>query len=267
MASGVFSILWKCISTIWLLFLHVAYVILLFAYDIILYAYKALCFIIWWLYIAICAIIPSKNTITTFIYFMTSVLGSVANKIPSILHVLRNIIYTSIYYIISCVQFTYVSILIPIFHLLQNIISVLWVFITEHIIYYLQYLIQTIKNILSSTCNAINPFISNVIQQINNNMTASQCLVTLLVGMIILMLFVWIKYEQQFTRMKMEMEEKRNLCGICVDHTVNSVITPCGHQFCCYSCSQHIMNTNRECPVCRQKIYKIYETFMAGFSG
>lgn len=45
-------------------------------------------------------------------------------------------------------------------------------------------------------------------------------------------------------------------CIVCCDNTINCVITPCGHQVCCLSCSKNLST----CPVCnnRGEFIKIY---------
>lgn len=42
-------------------------------------------------------------------------------------------------------------------------------------------------------------------------------------------------------------DENCNDCCICLDEEKNSVFIPCGHFYCCLSCSKHI----NKCPICR----------------
>lgn len=59
-------------------------------------------------------------------------------------------------------------------------------------------------------------------------------------------------------------DKRRDICGICVENMVNTVVLPCGHQYYCYQCSQR--ERLQRCPICRKPITEIVQTFMSGFS-
>lgn len=48
--------------------------------------------------------------------------------------------------------------------------------------------------------------------------------------------------------------ERTGLCVICQDEEANIAIVDCGHLAMCRGCSELIMGTSRECPLCRTRI-------------
>jgi flagellar biosynthesis GTPase FlhF len=48
--------------------------------------------------------------------------------------------------------------------------------------------------------------------------------------------------------------EREGLCVVCQDETANIAIVDCGHLALCMGCSDIIMKTTRECPLCRTRI-------------
>lgn len=46
-------------------------------------------------------------------------------------------------------------------------------------------------------------------------------------------------------------DENNNECCICFENEKNSVFIPCGHYYCCMSCSKQI----KKCPICRNSIF------------
>jgi hypothetical protein len=60
--------------------------------------------------------------------------------------------------------------------------------------------------------------------------------------------------------------ERTGLCVICQDEEANIAIVDCGHLAMCRGCSDLIMNSSRECPLCRtrivteQRLLRIYKT-------
>ncbi|KAF9787943.1 hypothetical protein BJ322DRAFT_1046120 [Thelephora terrestris] len=48
--------------------------------------------------------------------------------------------------------------------------------------------------------------------------------------------------------------ERNGLCVICQDEEANIAIVDCGHMAMCRGCSDHIMSSTRECPLCRTHI-------------
>lgn len=56
--------------------------------------------------------------------------------------------------------------------------------------------------------------------------------------------------------------EASNLCCICLDNDVNSVLIPCGHLSLCYGCCE-VQGRQEEnlCPICRSKVDYFVKTF------
>jgi len=60
--------------------------------------------------------------------------------------------------------------------------------------------------------------------------------------------------------------ERTGLCVICQDEEANIAIVDCGHLAMCRGCSDLVMNSSRECPLCRtrivteQRLLLIYKT-------
>jgi len=53
-----------------------------------------------------------------------------------------------------------------------------------------------------------------------------------------------------------------NLCCICAENEINTVIIPCGHMVYCSNCSKKLTITS--CPTCRGKDVKIMTTYKSG---
>ena len=52
-------------------------------------------------------------------------------------------------------------------------------------------------------------------------------------------------------------------CSICLDRTIDSAFIPCGHQAACVECARRLEGT---CPICREPIADVLQTFLAGAS-
>ena len=52
-------------------------------------------------------------------------------------------------------------------------------------------------------------------------------------------------------------------CSICLDRTIGSAFIPCGHQAACVECARRVEGT---CPICREPIADVLQTFLAGAS-
>lgn len=48
--------------------------------------------------------------------------------------------------------------------------------------------------------------------------------------------------------------ERSGLCVICQDEEANIAIVDCGHLAMCRACSELVMDSSRECPLCRTRI-------------
>lgn len=48
--------------------------------------------------------------------------------------------------------------------------------------------------------------------------------------------------------------EREGLCVVCQDEEANVAVVDCGHLCLCMSCSDTIMKSTRECPLCRTRI-------------
>lgn len=53
---------------------------------------------------------------------------------------------------------------------------------------------------------------------------------------------------------KKAFSERGGLCVICQDEESNIAIVDCGHLAMCRTCSDLVMSTTRECPLCRTRI-------------
>ena len=52
-------------------------------------------------------------------------------------------------------------------------------------------------------------------------------------------------------------------CSICLDRTIDSAFIPCGHQAACVECARRLEGP---CPICREPIADLLQTFLAGAS-
>ncbi|OHT01254.1 hypothetical protein TRFO_31962 [Tritrichomonas foetus] len=50
-------------------------------------------------------------------------------------------------------------------------------------------------------------------------------------------------------------DDNENICGICLEGKVDTIIVPCGHTI-CYECAEHWYSDNSECPFCREALSK-----------
>ena len=50
-------------------------------------------------------------------------------------------------------------------------------------------------------------------------------------------------------------------CSICMDRTIDSAFIPCGHQAACVECARRLEGP---CPICREPIADVLQTFLAG---
>jgi len=63
-----------------------------------------------------------------------------------------------------------------------------------------------------------------------------------------------------------KLREHSGLCVICQDHEANIAIVDCGHLAMCMGCSELVMTSSRECPLCRtrivteQRLLRIFKT-------
>ena len=56
--------------------------------------------------------------------------------------------------------------------------------------------------------------------------------------------------------------EGSDLCCICLDNNVNSVLVPCGHLTLCYGCAElHSKEKQNRCPICRSKVDFFIKTY------
>jgi len=62
-----------------------------------------------------------------------------------------------------------------------------------------------------------------------------------------------------------EKDDDEALCKICYDQKFNTVLIPCGHMCLCTACSKLVSGPGKknECPICKQKIKSIVQTFQA----
>ncbi|KAH8827370.1 hypothetical protein DL96DRAFT_1669924 [Flagelloscypha sp. PMI_526] len=73
------------------------------------------------------------------------------------------------------------------------------------------------------------------------------------------------KSEEEKAKMRAELE-KTGLCVICQDDEANIAIVDCGHMAMCKDCSDAVMKSTKECPLCRtrivteQRLLRIYRT-------
>eukprot|EP00828_Plagiopyla_frontata_P033138 TRINITY_DN43049_c0_g1_i1.p1 TRINITY_DN43049_c0_g1~~TRINITY_DN43049_c0_g1_i1.p1 ORF type:complete len:175 (-),score=30.34 TRINITY_DN43049_c0_g1_i1:72-596(-) len=56
---------------------------------------------------------------------------------------------------------------------------------------------------------------------------------------------------------KLQKEEEKNLCKVCYQREIDSVLLECCHSVLCYGCSQNIIH----CPICRSEITRVVKTY------
>ena len=56
----------------------------------------------------------------------------------------------------------------------------------------------------------------------------------------------------------------KSLCSICLSNYSEIILAPCGHRCLCQECYKKVKYTNKNCPICKQKIItfveKVYDT-------
>ena len=57
---------------------------------------------------------------------------------------------------------------------------------------------------------------------------------------------------------KYEAEMMKNICKICFEREINTVILDCHHRFICYDCS---LKFEKNCPACKGEIKRILKTY------
>jgi hypothetical protein len=63
---------------------------------------------------------------------------------------------------------------------------------------------------------------------------------------------------------KTDDDEDKNLCKICFDSKINTVLIPCGHVAVCLKCAEALGKPGKAlCPICQQKFAKVVQTFAA----
>jgi len=55
-------------------------------------------------------------------------------------------------------------------------------------------------------------------------------------------------------------------CSSCFEHPTSAVCLPCGHLVSCIECAEQWQSKNRTCPVCRLKVTKVVQTYLASGS-
>ncbi|UYV81827.1 RNF34 [Cordylochernes scorpioides] len=66
-------------------------------------------------------------------------------------------------------------------------------------------------------------------------------------------------WEQHLQTQDVERIQDENLCKICMEAAIDSVLLECGHMVTCTKCGKHLA----ECPVCRQYVVRVVHTFQA----
>jgi len=59
-------------------------------------------------------------------------------------------------------------------------------------------------------------------------------------------------------------EANGDTCSICLDRTLDSAFIPCGHQTACLDCALRL--AGGPCPICREPIADVLQTFLAAAS-
>ena len=50
-------------------------------------------------------------------------------------------------------------------------------------------------------------------------------------------------------------------CRVCMDKSVQSIFLPCGHFCACEDCSATLMQSEKNCPICRGKIHGLQRVY------
>lgn len=59
-----------------------------------------------------------------------------------------------------------------------------------------------------------------------------------------------------------ESEEALRECSVCMDSDKNHILIPCAHVCVCQECALNIMETTRQCPVCRAIVQHTFKVFL-----
>jgi hypothetical protein len=57
--------------------------------------------------------------------------------------------------------------------------------------------------------------------------------------------------------LRLQKEIEKDMCHLCYERPIDTVILECGHRVMCFRCSGNL----RACPVCRQDISRLIRTF------
>ena len=60
----------------------------------------------------------------------------------------------------------------------------------------------------------------------------------------------------------MDNDADKEICKVCLNNKINTVLVPCGHRCICEDCGKSL-GASKKCPICRQKIQKVMKTFDA----
>jgi hypothetical protein len=66
-----------------------------------------------------------------------------------------------------------------------------------------------------------------------------------------------LKIQLEELKQKYESEVTKNICKICLEQEINTIILDCCHRFVCYDCSFHC----KSCPLCKGPIKNLLKTF------
>ncbi|KAI7901667.1 zinc finger, C3HC4 type-domain-containing protein [Cokeromyces recurvatus] len=69
------------------------------------------------------------------------------------------------------------------------------------------------------------------------------------------------QYKADHTSQNNETVKDDNLCRICFDAQQNCVFLDCGHMVTCMDCAKKLIETNNQCPICREPILKLVHVF------
>ena len=58
--------------------------------------------------------------------------------------------------------------------------------------------------------------------------------------------------------------EGSDICSVCLDKTIDTAFVPCGHMTACLSCARRLHADGTSCPICREGIGDVLQTFLAG---
>ena len=58
--------------------------------------------------------------------------------------------------------------------------------------------------------------------------------------------------------------EGSDICSVCLDRTIDTAFVPCGHMTACLSCARRLHADGTSCPICREGIGDVLQTYLAG---